>query len=46
MVTTESNALMSEIHSFKKRMPVILRKEDENIWLEHYQLKNLLSLTR
>ena len=39
MVTTEANVLMSEIHNIKKRMPVILRKEDENKWLEHYPIK-------
>jgi putative SOS response-associated peptidase YedK len=39
MVTTEANTLMAEIHNIKKRMPVILRKEDENKWLEHYPIK-------
>jgi len=35
IVTTEANALMSEIHNIKKRMPVILRPEDEQKWLHH-----------
>ena len=39
MVTTEANALMSVIHNIKKHMPVILRKEDENKWLEHFPIK-------
>lgn len=33
IVTTEANALMSEIHNNKKRMPVILKKEDRENWL-------------
>ena len=31
--TTEANELMSEIHNTNRRMPVILKKEDENRWL-------------
>jgi putative SOS response-associated peptidase YedK len=34
IVTTEANDLMSEIHNTKKRMPVIVKKEDEAAWLE------------
>lgn len=34
IVTTEANALMATIHNTKKRMPVILRPEDEQKWLE------------
>lgn len=33
IVTTEANELMAEIHNIKKRMPVILRPEDELKWL-------------
>ena len=33
MVTTEANELMAEIHNTKKRMPVILTKENEKDWL-------------
>lgn len=33
IVTTEANELMSEIHNNKKRMPVILKKEDRQAWL-------------
>lgn len=34
ILTTEANPLMAEIHNIKKRMPVILRQEDELKWLE------------
>lgn len=33
MCTTKANELMSYIHNHKKRMPVVLKKEDENKWL-------------
>ena len=35
IITTEANQLMAEIHNTKKRMPVILKQEDEKKWLEH-----------
>lgn len=35
IVTTQANELMAEIHNIKKRMPIILKKEDENKWLNH-----------
>lgn len=35
IVTTTANAFMSEIHNTKKRMPVILKPEDEIKWLQH-----------
>jgi len=34
IVTTEANATMQYIHNHKKRMPIILKKEDENAWLD------------
>nr|WP_315176590.1 SOS response-associated peptidase family protein [uncultured Flavobacterium sp.] len=34
IVTTEANPLMVEIHNIKKRMPIILRSEDEQKWLQ------------
>lgn len=34
IVTAEANPLMEKIHNTKKRMPVILTSEDEEIWLE------------
>lgn len=40
IVTTEANLLMTEIHNVKKRMPVILKPEDEQKWLEHSSIFN------
>ena len=34
IITTHANPLMEKIHNIKKRMPVILNKEDERIWLD------------
>ncbi len=34
ILTTKANKLMAEIHNTKKRMPVILKREDEIPWLE------------
>lgn len=34
IVTTQANDLMSEIHNTKQRMPVILKKQDEQNWLQ------------
>lgn len=33
IITTEANPLLEKIHNKKKRMPAILRKEDESRWL-------------
>ena len=35
IVTTQANQLMAEIHNTKKRMPIILKPEDESKWLQH-----------
>lgn len=35
ILTTEGNELMAEIHNSKKRMPVVLLKEEEELWLNH-----------
>lgn len=40
IVTTEANELMSEIHNIKKRMPIVLKPEDEIKWLKHDALDN------
>lgn len=40
IVTTQANELMSEIHNIKKRMPIILKPEDENKWLNHSPIQN------
>jgi putative SOS response-associated peptidase YedK len=39
IVTTEANPLMAEIHNIKKRMPIILKPEDETKWLEHQPIQ-------
>ena len=40
IVTTKANDLMSTIHNNKKRMPVVLRKEDQNKWLSGAPIEN------
>ena len=35
ILTTQANHLMAEIQNSKKRMPIILKPEDENKWLNH-----------
>ena len=40
IVTTEANELMSEIHNNKKRMPVVLKKEDRNRWLSGAEISD------
>jgi putative SOS response-associated peptidase YedK len=35
ILTTQANQLMAEIHNTKKRMPIILKPEDEKKWLNH-----------
>ena len=32
IITTQANEIMSEIHNTKKRMPIILKPEDEKNW--------------
>jgi len=34
VITTTANPMMERIHNTKKRMPVILKKEDESTWLD------------
>ncbi len=40
IVTTEADALMSEIHNTKKRMPVILTPDNEDKWLNGDEVDN------
>lgn len=40
LLTTQANEIMSTIHNIKKRMPVVLRKEDLGLWLEGGTLEN------
>ncbi len=39
IVTTEANSLVGEIHS-KKRMPIIIKPEDEQKWLKGDEINN------
>ncbi len=34
IITTEANELMAEVHNSKKRMPVIIERQDEKKWLD------------
>lgn len=34
IVTTEANEIMSYVHNHKKRMPVMLNRKDEALWLD------------
>jgi len=38
IITTEADQLMSEIHNSKKRMPVILTRENENEWMNGHNV--------
>lgn len=40
ILTTDANELMSEIHNSKKRMPVVLKKEDRENWLSGAEVLN------
>lgn len=35
ILTTEASPLLAEIHNHKKRMPVVLKRDDESKWLNH-----------
>lgn len=40
IITTEANELMSQIHNNKKRMPVVLKKEDRDRWLSGVEVSD------
>ena len=40
IITTEANPFMQEIHNSKKRMPVILTRENEKDWLNTYPVED------
>jgi putative SOS response-associated peptidase YedK len=45
VITTKANLLLEKIHNTKKRMPVILPREKERLWLEdHLEKDNIQSL--
>ncbi|MEA5006047.1 MAG: SOS response-associated peptidase [Rikenellaceae bacterium] len=40
LLTTTANKLLAEIHNTKLRMPVILRPDQEKMWLDNAEIKN------
>jgi putative SOS response-associated peptidase YedK len=44
IITTQANPLLAVIHNTKKRMPVILRPEDERRWLSDIPVDEAISL--
>ena len=44
IITTQANPLLAEIHNTKRRMPVILRPEDERRWLSDIPLDEAVGL--
>ncbi len=44
IITTNANPLLEKIHNIKKRMPVILKKDDESVWLEEINNDQINSL--
>ena len=45
LLTTTANTLMAEIHNSAKRMPVILKKQEQGLWLERERLEPYHSRT-
>jgi putative SOS response-associated peptidase YedK len=44
IITTQANPLLAVIHNTKKRMPVILRQEDERKWLSDIPVEEAVNL--
>jgi putative SOS response-associated peptidase YedK len=44
IITTQANPLLAEIHNTKRRMPIILRQEDERKWLSDIPLEEAMGL--
>lgn len=40
ILTTDANELMAKIHNNKKRMPIVLKKQDYKNWLNGTEIKN------
>ena len=40
ILTTVANPLLAEIHNNKKRMPVVLKREEESKWLNHEPIEH------
>lgn len=39
VITTDANELMAKVHNSKKRMPVVIEKNSESIWLDNRAVK-------
>jgi len=46
IITTAANQLMTEIHNSKKRMPLILTRDNEDKWLQTSSAEELVNLLR
>lgn len=46
IITTAANELMEEIHNTKKRMPLILREEDEEKWVNTKDIEEIRQLMK
>ncbi|HUS87302.1 MAG TPA: SOS response-associated peptidase [Bacteroidales bacterium] len=46
IITTAANQLLAEIHNTKKRMPMILARDNEDKWLESDSTEELANLLR
>jgi putative SOS response-associated peptidase YedK len=44
IITTQANPLLAVVHNTKKRMPVILRPEDERKWLSDIPVEEAVSI--
>lgn len=44
IVTTEASGIMREIHNSKKRMPVILTPQNEQLWLKNAPLSGFVNV--
>ncbi|WP_395049340.1 SOS response-associated peptidase [Flavobacterium sp.] len=40
ILTTEASPLLAEIHNHNKRMPIVLKHEDEKKWLQHEPIEH------
>ena len=40
ILTTEANPLLAEIHNHKKRMPVVLKREEKSKWLNRESIEH------
>jgi putative SOS response-associated peptidase YedK len=46
ILTTQANPLLAEKHNTKKKIPVVVKKEDEARWLKHEPIEHFASPIR